>query len=117
DTHQFIELASKRLGIEKEVEAGMKRANAEHIFTIDLENGKSFPAYRVQHNNKQGPYKGGIRFHQNVSLDEVRTLATLMSLKTAAVGLPLSGGKGGVTVNPRDLTHEELEELTRKYVR
>lgn len=117
DTHQFIELASKRLGIEKEVEAGMKQANAEHIFTIDLDNGKSFPAYRVQHNNKQGPYKGGIRFHQNVSLDEVRTLATLMSLKTAAVGLPLGGGKGGVTVNPRDLTHEELEELTRKYVR
>lgn len=117
DTHQFIELASKRLGIEKEVETGMKQANAEHIFTIDLENGKSFPAYRVQHNNKQGPYKGGIRFHQNVSLDEVRTLATLMSLKTAAVGLPLGGGKGGVTVNPRDLTHEELEELTRKYVR
>lgn len=117
DTHQFIELASKRLEIEKEVEAGMKQANAEHIFTIDLDNGKSFPAYRVQHSNKQGPYKGGIRFHQNVTLDEVRTLATLMSLKTAAVGLPLGGGKGGVTVNPRDLTHEELEELTRKYVR
>jgi glutamate dehydrogenase/leucine dehydrogenase len=117
DTHQFIELASRRLGIEQEVETGMKQANAEHIFTIDLENGKSFPAYRVQHNNKQGPYKGGIRFHQNVSLDEVRTLATLMSLKTAAVGLPLGGGKGGVTVNPRDLTHDELEELTRKYVR
>lgn len=117
DTHQFIELASKRLGIKKEVEAGMKKANAEHIFTIELANGKSFPAYRVQHNNKQGPYKGGIRFHQNVTLDEVRTLATLMSLKTAAVGLPLGGGKGGVTVNPRDLSLEELEELTRKYVR
>lgn len=117
DTHKFIELAAKRLGIEDEVEAGMKQANAEHVFQIELDNGKTFPAYRVQHNNKQGPYKGGIRFHPNVTLDEVRTLATLMSLKTAAVGLPLGGGKGGVTVNPRELTHEELEELTRKYVR
>ncbi len=117
DTHKFIELASKRLGLSDEVEYGLKNANAEHVFQIDLDNGKSFPAYRVQHNNKQGPYKGGIRFHPNVSLDEVRTLATLMSLKTAAVGLPLGGGKGGVTVNPRDLTSDELEELTRKYVR
>jgi glutamate dehydrogenase/leucine dehydrogenase len=117
DTHKFIELASKRLGIAAEVEAGMKQANAEHVFEIELDSGKKFPAYRVQHNNKQGPYKGGIRFHQNVSLDEVRTLATLMSLKTAAVGLPLGGGKGGITVNPRELSPEELEEMTRKYVR
>lgn len=116
DTHKFIELAAKRQDMAKEVQASLKQANAEHIFEIQLSNGKSFPAYRVQHNNRQGPYKGGIRFHQNVSLDEVRTLATLMSLKTAAVGLPLGGGKGGVTVNPRELTAEELEELSRKYV-
>jgi glutamate dehydrogenase/leucine dehydrogenase len=71
----------------------------------------------VQHNNKLGPYKGGIRYHPNVSLEEVQTLATLMSLKTAAVGLPMGGGKGGVTVNPRDLSDDELEELSRKYAR
>jgi glutamate dehydrogenase/leucine dehydrogenase len=70
----------------------------------------------VQHNNKNGPYKGGVRFHENVSEDEVQALATLMSLKTAAVGLPLGGGKGGVAVNPKNLSKEELEELSRKYV-
>jgi glutamate dehydrogenase/leucine dehydrogenase len=71
----------------------------------------------VQHNNKLGPYKGGIRYHENVTLEEVQTLATLMSLKTAAVGLPLGGGKGGITVNPRELSDDELEELSRKYAR
>jgi glutamate dehydrogenase/leucine dehydrogenase len=116
DTHKFIGLAAGQLGMEKEIESSLKQANAEHVFEIELSSGKKFPAYRVQHNNKQGPYKGGIRFHPNVSLDEVRTLATLMSLKTAAVGLPLGGGKGGVTVNPRELSADELEELSRKYV-
>jgi glutamate dehydrogenase/leucine dehydrogenase len=71
----------------------------------------------VQHNNQNGPYKGGVRFHENVTLDEVQALATLMSLKTAAVGLPLGGGKGGIAVNPRNLSAQELEELSRKYVR
>jgi glutamate dehydrogenase/leucine dehydrogenase len=91
------------------------RTNAEHVFEIELSTGKRFPAYRVQHDNRRGPYKGGIRFHPEVGLDEVRALATLMSLKTAAVGLPLGGGKGGVAVNPKDLTPAELEELSRKY--
>jgi glutamate dehydrogenase/leucine dehydrogenase len=90
-------------------------ANAEHHFEIKLGDGQTYPAYRVQHNNRRGPYKGGIRFHPDVNLDEVRALATLMSLKTAAVGLPLGGGKGGVAVNPRSLTPQQLEELSRKY--
>ena len=92
-------------------------ANAEHNFEIELSDGRKFPAYRVQHNNRRGPYKGGVRFHPEVNLDEVRALATLMSLKTAAVGLPLGGGKGGVAVNPRELKPAELEELSRKYAR
>lgn len=117
DTHRFLDLATGRLGLDENVQKQVKKANAEHIFKIDLDNGKSFNAYRVQHNNQRGPYKGGIRYHQNVTLDEVKTLATLMSLKTAAVGLPLGGGKGGIEVNPRELSAEELEELTRKYVR
>jgi glutamate dehydrogenase/leucine dehydrogenase len=71
----------------------------------------------AQHNNKRGPYKGGTRFHPEVDLDEVRALATLMSFKTAAVGLPLGGGKGGVSVDPKSLSTSELEELSRKYVR
>ncbi len=117
DTHRFLDLAIGRLGLDENVRKQVKEANAEHVFKVDLDNGKSFNAYRVQHNNQRGPYKGGIRYHQNVTLDEVKTLATLMSLKTAAVGLPLGGGKGGIEVNPRELTAAELEELTRKYVR
>jgi glutamate dehydrogenase (NADP+) len=115
--HTFIDDAAAQLDIPAEVVAQLKKANREYSFTIELENGKSFKAYRVQHNNARGPYKGGIRFHQDVNLEEVQTLATLMSLKTAAVGLPLGGGKGGIAVNPSDLSKAELEELSRKYVR
>ncbi|MCA9328163.1 Glu/Leu/Phe/Val dehydrogenase, partial [Candidatus Saccharibacteria bacterium] len=79
-------------------------------------NGKKFKAYRMQHNSARGPYKGGIRFHHEVDRDEVRALATLMSFKTAAVDLPLGGGKGGVSVDPKTLSEQELEELARKYV-
>lgn len=91
------------------------KANAEHVFDIELSTGTTHKAYRIQHNNVLGPYKGGIRFHPEVNFDEVKALATLMSLKTAAVGLPLGGGKGGVVVDPKQLTVVELEELARKY--
>jgi glutamate dehydrogenase/leucine dehydrogenase len=115
--HGLIRSAGKKLGLsEQEIEELIK-IDAEHKFDIKLDSGKSFKAYRVQHKNKLGPYKGGIRFHPQVNLDEVRALATLMSLKTSAVGLPLGGGKGGVEVNPKVLSQEELEELSRKYVR
>lgn len=114
--HAFIDRAAEKLDIPSEVVAQLKQVDHEHRFTIGLDNGKHFEAFRVQHNNKLGPYKGGIRYHANVSLEEVQTLATLMSLKTAAVGLPLGGGKGGIIVNPRDLNEAELEELSRKYV-
>ena len=114
--HSLIRRAGKKIGLnDSEIEQLIK-IDAEHKFDITLDSGKSFPAYRVQHKNKLGPYKGGIRFHPQVDLDEVRALATLMSLKTAAVGLPLGGGKGGVAVNPKDLSKDELEELSRKYV-
>jgi glutamate dehydrogenase/leucine dehydrogenase len=115
DAHSFLNAAADNLGIPEDAIEKLKKANAEHIFTIETSSGKKFDAYRIQHNNKLGPYKGGIRYHANVSLDEVRTLATLMSLKTAAVGLPMGGGKGGITVDPRDLDDAELEELSRKY--
>ena len=113
--HDFIERAAKRLGISDEALERLKKADHEHIFDIELENGKTFKAYRIQHNNKRGPYKGGIRYHQGVNLDEVRSLATLMSLKTAAVNIPVGGGKGGIAVNPRELSNEELRELSKKY--
>jgi glutamate dehydrogenase len=113
---KLIKETSRKLGLDEQVIEDLIKPNAEHVFDIDLKNGKTFKAFRVQHNNQNGPYKGGIRYHENVSLDEVRALATLMSLKTAAIGLPLGGGKGGVAVNPKNLSKEELEELSRKYV-
>ncbi|HSX53411.1 MAG TPA: Glu/Leu/Phe/Val dehydrogenase [Patescibacteria group bacterium] len=116
-THSLIKKVGKQLGLSDKQIADVLKINAEHRFEIELDNGKKFPAYRIQHNNKRGPYKGGIRFHPEVDLDEVRALATLMSLKTAAVGLPMGGGKGGIVVNPKELDKEELEELSRKYAK
>lgn len=112
---ELIKKVSKQLDLSDEDTEFLLTANAEHIFEIELKDGSKHQAYRVQHNNTLGPYKGGIRFHPEVNLDEVRALATLMTLKTAAVGLPLGGGKGGVAVNPKELSPELLEELSRKY--
>ncbi len=109
--------AGHQLGLDDAIINDFLEPNSEHIFEIELKNGKRFKAYRVQHNDHHGPYKGGIRFHPEVNLEEVRALATLMSLKTAAVGLPLGGGKGGITVDPRHLSPAELEELSRAYAR
>ncbi|HEV2403401.1 MAG TPA: Glu/Leu/Phe/Val dehydrogenase [Candidatus Saccharimonadales bacterium] len=114
-TRAFITKAGQKLGLDQAAIDKILQLNAEHEFTITLDDGQSFPAYRMQHDNSRGPYKGGIRFHPEVTADEVRALATLMSFKTAAVGLPLGGGKGGITVDPRTLTSAQLEELSRKY--
>lgn len=107
--------ASQKLGLDKETIETVLKADAAHAFDITLSSGKTYKAYRVQHNQQPGPYKGGIRFHPGVHLEEVQALALLMSLKTAAVGLPLGGGKGGVAVDPKELSEAELEELSRKY--
>ena len=82
-----------------------------------MANGKikTFVGYRSQHNNVLGPYKGGIRFHQNVSQEEIIALSILMTLKCSANNLPLGGGKGGVIVNPKELSELELERLSRIY--
>lgn len=86
---------------------------------VKMDNGviKTFVGYRSQHNNVLGPYKGGIRFHQNVSREEVIALSMLMTLKCSANNLPLGGGKGGVIVNPKELSESELEKLSRSYAK
>ncbi|MBI2637468.1 MAG: Glu/Leu/Phe/Val dehydrogenase [Candidatus Sungbacteria bacterium] len=83
-----------------------------------MEDGstKKFQAWRVQHNDALGPYKGGIRFHQDSSLDEVQALASLMTWKTSLMGIPFGGGKGAVKVNPKELKPSELEQLSRGFV-
>lgn len=85
---------------------------------VEMDNGdlETFIGYRVQHDDARGPMKGGFRYHPDVDLDEVRALATLMTWKTAVVNLPYGGAKGGVTCNPRLLSHKELERVTRKFV-
>ncbi len=114
-TQQLVQRVGKRLGLANSDIEYLLKANEEHVFEIELSSGAKHQAYRVQHNNELGPYKGGIRFHPDVSLDEVRALALLMTLKTAAIDLPLGGAKGGATVNAKDLSVKELEELSRKY--
>ena len=84
---------------------------------VDDGSEKKFSAWRVQHNNALGPYKGGIRYHHASNLNEVKALASLMTWKTSVVGLPYGGAKGAIVVDPRILSPRELEELSRGYVR
>ena len=85
---------------------------------VEMDSGelKCFMGYRVQHNRARGPMKGGIRYHPEVDLDEVRSLASLMTWKTAVMNLPYGGAKGGVTVNPKQLSPRERERLTRELI-
>ena len=84
---------------------------------IELDNGTiaHFEGYRVQHNTSRGPGKGGVRFHQNVTLSEVMALSAWMSVKNAAVNVPYGGAKGGIRVDPKTLSRGELERMTRRY--
>lgn len=86
-------------------------------FPVRMDDGsyRLFKGYRVQHNNLLGPYKGGIRYHPSVSLDDVKSLALLMTMKCALVRLPLGGAKGGVQIDPRSLSRDELMRMTRRF--
>ena len=87
-------------------------------FPVLMDDGHHalFKGYRVQHNNALGPFKGGLRYHSDVSLDDVKSLAALMTMKCALVRLPFGGGKGGVKCNPRELSADELQRVTRRFV-
>lgn len=86
---------------------------------VKMDDGslKTFKGYRSAHNNAVGPFKGGIRFHQNVNADEVKALSMWMSIKCQVTGIPYGGGKGGITVDPSELSQRELEQLSRGWVR
>src|SRR5215470_1466796 len=115
---QFDE-AAERLGLSQPLQAILRKPKRELIvnFPVRMDNGdvEMFTGYRVQHNINRGPAKGGIRFSPDVSLDEVRALAMWMTWKCAVVGIPFGGAKGGVIVDPRELSQSELERLTRRY--
>ena len=86
-------------------------------FPVKLDNGtvENFTGYRSQHNNAVGPYKGGVRFHPNVNLDEVKALSIWMTIKCCVAGIPYGGGKGGITLDPRNYSEAELERIARAY--
>ncbi len=86
---------------------------------VHMDHGgtETFQGYRVQHNNILGAYKGGLRYHPNVDMDEVKALAFWMTMKNAVIGVPFGGGKGGIRVDPKKLSHGELERLTRAFTR
>jgi glutamate dehydrogenase/leucine dehydrogenase len=99
-----------------------KMMNPERVIEVNIpvqmDSGeiRNFVGYRSQHNGARGPYKGGIRYHQDVTIDEVKALSTWMSIKCATLDLPLGGGKGGIIVNPKELSERELEQLSRGWV-
>ena len=93
------------------------RKIVEISVTVKMDNGDIdiFKGYRVQHNTNRGPAKGGVRYHQDVDLDEIKALAMLMTWKCSLAGIPFGGAKGGVAVDPTLLSERELENLTRRY--
>ena len=114
-----LDEAASRLGLKEADYITLRYPEREMIVSIPvrMDNGemKVFEGYRVQHNSARGPYKGGIRFHQNSDLDEVKALAAWMSFKCAIVNIPYGGAKGGIKVNPSKLSRDELIRLTRRY--
>jgi glutamate dehydrogenase (NADP+) len=115
-----LDKAASYANTDKEVVEKLKHPKAclEVSIPVRMDDGslRIFTGYRVHHNDMRGPTKGGIRFHPNVSLDEVKSLAFWMTIKCAVVGIPYGGGKGGVIVDPKELSRMELERLSRGYI-
>jgi glutamate dehydrogenase/leucine dehydrogenase len=116
---QQFDTAAQKLKLDpgmREVLRSPRRALSLHL-PIKMDDGsvKVFEGFRVQHNNSRGPCKGGIRYHPNVSFDEVQALASWMTWKCATVNIPFGGAKGGIICDPKNLSKSELERLTRRY--
>ena len=114
-----FDIAADKLNLDPGLRKVLREPRRElHVhFPVKMDDGsvQVFAGYRVQHNLGRGPAKGGIRFHQDVSIDEVKALAMWMTWKCAVVGIPFGGGKGGVIVDPKKLSARELENLTRRF--
>jgi glutamate dehydrogenase (NADP+) len=120
DALSRLEQAASLAGIHREVLEQLREPRAIHEARLQVRTDdgalRFFRAYRVQHDDSRGPFKGGIRFHPAVDLDEVKSLALWMSLKCAVVDIPFGGAKGGVAVDPRGLSALELERLSRAFM-
>lgn len=114
--NDMITRAAKRLKLTDDEINALLMLDAMHSNKITTKQG-TYDAFRFQHSNKRGPYKGGIRFHPAVNEDEVKALATLMSIKSAAVDIPMGGGKGGVVIDAKSVDDAELEDVARGFVR
>jgi glutamate dehydrogenase (NAD(P)+) len=119
-TNRFFDEAARTMDLAPAIErlllAPLREVQVQVAFERDDGTIATFHGYRVQHDNARGPMKGGLRYHPEVDLEEVRSLATLMTWKTAVVGLPYGGAKGGVTCDPKELSASELQRMTRVFV-
>lgn len=113
--------AAELIELDKDIWEKLKKPDniLEVAVPVKMDNGKIqvFEGYRVQYNNARGPYKGGLRFHAQTNLAEVKALAFWMAIKCSVVGIPMGGAKGGITVDPKKLSARELEEMTRVFTR
>src|SRR5215208_1535817 len=116
---QQLDKAAKAMHLDPAVAQILSQPKNELItnFPVRMDNGefKMFKGYRVQHNNILGPYKGGIRYHEEANLDEMKALASWMTYKCALHDIPYGGGKGGIKFNPRVHSKGELERITRRF--
>ncbi len=119
NTIKLLEDAAKAVNCDPNVLSRIKRPKKAIVVSVPVRMDdyrvKVFTGFRVQHSSTLGPYKGGIRYHQDVTLSEVAALATLMTFKCSLLNLPLGGGKGGISVDPSKLSRTEKQNLTRRY--
>ena len=116
----YFDRAADQLKLSESIRRLLKMPKRELTVEVpvEMDDGRleTLVGYRVQHNNARGPMKGGLRYHWDVDLDEVRALASLMTWKTAMVNLPYGGAKGGICVDPRELSVKEMERVSRKFI-
>jgi glutamate dehydrogenase (NAD(P)+) len=115
----YLNRASKLVGVPDYIHSILSQPKNELIvhFPVRMDNGdvRLFKGYRIQHSNILGPYKGGMRFHESASLDDFKALAALMTWKCSLMNLPFGGGKGGIKFNPRTVSRNELQRITRRF--
>jgi glutamate dehydrogenase (NAD(P)+) len=118
--NQHFDRAASMLDVPEDIRVALKTPFREVMVEVPLRctDGtlRTFSGYRVQHDPSRGPMKGGLRYHPEVNLDEVRALASLMTWKTAVVNIPFGGAKGGINCDPRQLSAEDVERLTRRFI-
>ena len=119
NVNRQFDKAADLMGLDPEIRKILSKTTNEIIvnFPVRMDNGRieMFRGYRVQHNNALGPYKGGLRFHPAVNIDEVRALATWMTWKSAIIDIPFGGAKGGIQFDPGDFSTRELERISRRF--